>query len=101
MSADAGFYVLPAQGLSRRGRTAENVLEITVGAARTGESRLQGAKTTITRAPSASQGRSSVNRTGVMHAVLGRVLPLGGLAIALIVTVAWIGVLGYAVSKLF
>jgi hypothetical protein len=36
-----------------------------------------------------------------MHAVLGRVLPLGGLAIALIVTVAWIGLLGYAVSKLF
>jgi hypothetical protein len=28
-------------------------------------------------------------------------LPLGGLAIALIVTVAWIGLLGYGVSKLF
>jgi hypothetical protein len=33
--------------------------------------------------------------------VLNRALPLGGLAIALIVTVAWIGLLGYGVSKLF
>ena len=36
-----------------------------------------------------------------MQAVLNRVLPLGGLAITLIVTVAWIGLLGYGVSKLF
>jgi hypothetical protein len=36
-----------------------------------------------------------------MQAVFNRVLPLGGLAIALIVTVVWIGLLGYGVSKLF
>ena len=36
-----------------------------------------------------------------MQVVLNRLLPLGGLAIALIVTVAWIGLLGYGVSKLF
>jgi hypothetical protein len=66
-----------------------------------GDIPLQGAKATINVHQRLVEGAHHQTGTGAMHAVLDRVLPLGGLAIALIVTVAWIGLLGYAVSKLF
>jgi len=38
---------------------------------------------------------------GVVRAVIHRVGPLAGLTLAMVATVGWIGLLGYAAIKLF
>ena len=102
MLPEVGFCIPPTHSSAAKGPpTAENVLAITVVAALPGNTSLQGASDNHTRTRRPRWGADRPTGIGVMQAVLDRVLPLGGLAIALIVTVAWIGLLGYAVSKLF
>ena len=47
------------------------------------------------------RGRKSENGMSVMFTLLHRVGPVAGLAVALFATVAWIGLVGYTIIKLF
>jgi hypothetical protein len=79
----------------------ESVFEITVEVARLGENSAK-PKRALSFKASELRGRGARWETGmsVLFTHLQRVAPMAGLAIALFATVAWIGLVGYALIKL-
>jgi len=76
------------------------VLRITAGGGRLGETSFNG-RARPKRVVLGTAGSAAESGMGVMFTLLNRVFPLAGLAVALIATVAWMGLLGYCVSMLF
>jgi hypothetical protein len=80
----------------------KGVFEITVEIIRLGENAEP--KTALRykkRGVCAGEGAKQETGIGIMFTLLQRVAPVAGLAIALFATVAWIGLVGYTLIKLF
>jgi hypothetical protein len=81
----------------------KSVFEITVKVARLGDNGAKPKKgrSATKRTICAAEGASQKTGMSVMFTLLHRVGPVAGLAVALFATVAWIGVVGYTLIKLF
>jgi hypothetical protein len=79
----------------------KGVFEITVEIIRLGENAPKPKRPSDTKARRLRRGRKTGNRIGIMFTLLQRIAPVAGLAIALFATVAWIGLVGYTLIKLF
>ena len=79
----------------------KSVFDITVAIARSDHNvQKPGCPQTQKRAAFAAKGARQETGMSVMFTLLHRVAPLAGLAGALFATVAWIGIVGYALIKL-